>query len=125
MPEEKKPTPAELAAASVIAANGRAPNLIDSLSPDEVAELAAMVKPDGSFAGGKVKEADGAEVEISPREAFRLFVVRHNEEKKATNAQDDPSRPNSAERIDRGTEKESSALQSVPRSSSGGRLPSN
>jgi hypothetical protein len=87
--EKKKPitfdTP-EDRVARIIAANGRAPNLIDSLSDEERDELSRMITSDGDLLPGKVKEADGADVEVSPREAFRLFMVRHNEEKKATDA---------------------------------------
>jgi hypothetical protein len=100
MPEKKKPitfdTP-DARVARIIAANGRAPNLIDSLSDEERDELSRMITSDGELLPGKVKEADGAEVEISPREAFRLFMVRHNEEKKTVVAEDE--RPVIAEAV--------------------------
>jgi hypothetical protein len=90
--EEKRPllfgTPEERVA-RILVANGRAPDLINEFSDDEKAELAAMITPDGQLLPGTVTEADGAEVEVSPREAFRLFMVRHHEAKKATDATDD------------------------------------
>lgn len=78
-------TPKERAA-RVIAANGRAPNLIKQLSKDEVAELATFIDAKGTLLPGTVKEGE-AEVEVSPQERFRLFLVEHFEGKKATVAE--------------------------------------
>lgn len=70
--------------ARIIVANGQAPDLERDLSDEEKAELAAMITPEGQLLPGKVTDADGEQVEVSPREAFRLFLVRHFEAKKAT-----------------------------------------
>lgn len=90
--KQRKPllfgTPEERVA-RVIVANGRAPDLINEFSDDEKAELAGMITPDGKLLPGTVTEQDGAEVEVSPREAFRLFMVRHYDARKATDAADE------------------------------------
>lgn len=97
--DKKKPitfdTPEERVA-RIIAANGQAPNLVRQFDKEELAELAAMIEPDGTLLPGKVMEGD-AEVEVSPQEAFRLFMVRHYDKKKAVVAEDD--RPAVAEAV--------------------------
>lgn len=84
----------EKRAARVIAANGRAPNLIKSMTEAEIAELAAMITPDGKLQPGTVTEGQGEtarEIEVSPQERFRLFMVEYAERRKATDEVDDPS----------------------------------